>query len=75
VARPAICQQLRRQIRLSEHEPLDRSGGVEFRGVIENYHDGKELAEITVEQINVNRRLKVADLVQKSADLNPVWCR
>jgi hypothetical protein len=51
------------------------AGGVKFPGVIENYHDGKKLAEITVDQIKVNRGLKVADLAQKPADLNPVMCR
>lgn len=45
--------------------------GVKFPGVIENYHDGKKLAEITVEQIKVNRGLQAADL----ADLDPLMCR
>lgn len=51
------------------------AGGVKFPGVTENYHNDKKLAEITVEQIKVNRGMKTTVLAQKPADLNPVMCR
>jgi hypothetical protein len=46
--------------------------GVKFPGVITKLHNGKKLAEITVEQTKVNGGLKVGDLAIKPPDLKPV---
>jgi hypothetical protein len=46
--------------------------GIKFPGRIINVHDGKKLADITVEQTRLNRGLKPADLGRKPADGKPV---
>jgi len=46
--------------------------GVEFPGLITKLHNGKKLAEITVEQTKLNSGLKVADLAIMPSDKEPV---
>jgi hypothetical protein len=46
--------------------------GVEFPGVFTKLHDGKKVAEITVEQTRLNGGLKPGDLAIKPPDLKPV---
>ena len=45
--------------------------GIKFPARIINIHDGKKLAEITVEDTRLNRGLKQAELARKPADLKP----
>jgi hypothetical protein len=47
-------------------------GGVKFPGLFLNFHDGRKLAEGTVERTIVNSGLKPADLALKPPDLKPV---
>jgi hypothetical protein len=47
-------------------------GAVKFPHRITNIHDGKRLAEITVEHVKLNSGLKIADLESKPPDLKPV---
>jgi hypothetical protein len=57
---------------------LDRwgvSGGVQFPRHISNFHDGKKLAEITMEQTNLNNGIKASDVAIKPPDLKPVMSR
>jgi hypothetical protein len=46
--------------------------GVNFPGRIQNFHDGKMLAEINVEVMQVNREISWRDLAAKPPDLKPV---
>jgi hypothetical protein len=48
------------------------SGGVRFPRRLSNFHDGKRMAEITVEQIKLNTGMKAGDLAIKPPDLKPV---
>lgn len=45
--------------------------GIKFPTRITNIHDGRKLAEITVEETRLNRGLTQADLARKPADLKP----
>jgi len=45
---------------------------VKFPFRIVNFHSGKKLAEIRVEQIKLNRGLKPSGLAAKPQDLKPV---
>lgn len=47
-------------------------GGVKFPRRITNFHSGKRLAEIAVEQIKLNSGIKPGDLAIKPPDLKPV---
>jgi hypothetical protein len=47
-------------------------GGVKFPQRISNFHDGKKLAEITVEQTNLDHGIKASDLAIKPPDHKPV---
>lgn len=47
-------------------------GGVMFPQQILIFHEGRKLAEITVEQTKVNRGIKPEDLARKPSDLKPV---
>jgi hypothetical protein len=54
---------------------LDRwevSGGVKFPQRISNFHDGRKLAEITVEQTILDHGIKASDLAVKPPDVKPV---
>jgi hypothetical protein len=46
--------------------------GVRFPGRIRNFHEGRMLAEITVESMQVNLGIKPSGLSTKPADLRPV---
>lgn len=46
--------------------------GVKFPGRISNFHAGRKLAEITVQEIRLNSGIKPSDLAIKPADLKPV---
>jgi hypothetical protein len=57
------------ETRLEQWQAID---GVKFPRRISNFHNDRKLAEITVEQIQLNRGIKAGDLAIKPQDLKPV---
>lgn len=49
--------------------------GIKFPSRIINIHDGKRLADITVEETRLNRRLEQTDLARKPKDGKPVMSK